>query len=92
MSYWEDGNWQSGGPGTCGVPSNCPQIEAYSTPLLEWADGLYPVPTVGGASPIGVVPGGSMRPANAVDVLQRIAPIVQGYRARPDVIFINGFQ
>lgn len=91
--YWQDGNWQSGGPPDCGHSDNCPEIEAYSTALLEWANDLYPAGTVSGASPIGVAPpSGTQKPANAVDTLRRIAPIVQGYRARPELIFSNGFQ
>lgn len=103
MSYWQNAEGGPGGPPSCGSSANCPQIDAYSTPLLEWAGdpgsggtppfGLQPVGTVPGASPIGVaVQTPSQLRANAADTIKRIAPIVQDYRDRPDNIFANGFQ
>lgn len=103
MAYWQNAYGGTGGPPSCGSSTNCPQIDAFSTPLLEWAGdpaggglppfGLQPVGTVAGASPIGVaVPTSSQKRANAADTIKRIAPIVEDYRGRPDLIFANGFQ
>jgi len=93
MAYWENAYGGPGGPQSCGSSGACPQIDAFSTPLLEWANGLYPFGTVTGASQIGVpVHSPTQYRANNADTAQRIAPIVQDYRARPDIIFGNGFQ
>ncbi len=101
-AYWQNFEGAGGGPDTCGSDANCPLIDAYSTPSLEWAGdpavggappfGLQAVGTVAGASPIGVAVATSFqRRANEVDTLQRIAPIAMDYRARPEVIYANGF-
>ena len=103
MAYWQNVSGGPGGPPDCGSDTNCPLIDAYSTPLLEWAGeaggggsppfGLQPVGTVTGASPIGVATATHPeRRANAADTIRRIAPIVQGYRARPELIFAHGFE
>ena len=102
MSYPDPGNGAVGIP-NCDHTDNCPQIDAYSTPLLEWAGspgsggsppfGLQPAGTVSGALPIGVPPPPApwLRPANGVDTISRVAPTVAAYRPRPDDIFAHGF-
>jgi peptidyl-Asp metalloendopeptidase len=93
MAYWENVHGGPGGWPSCGSSAACPQIDAFSTPLLEWANGLYPVGTIGGVSPIGVsVQTPTQYRANNADTVKRLAPIVQDYRARPDIIFGDGFQ
>ncbi|MFA7541682.1 MAG: reprolysin-like metallopeptidase, partial [Lysobacterales bacterium] len=101
-AYWQNIGHRPG-PGDCGSDSNCPLIDSFSTPLLEWAGdpasggpppfGLQPVGTVSGAWPIGIASASHPnRPAHGVDTLRRIAPFAQDYRARPELIFANGFQ
>ncbi len=103
MAYWQNQLGNPGGPPDCDGDTNCPLIDAFSTPLLEWAGesgaggklpfGLQPIGTVTGAWPIGVaVQTSSQRRANNADTIRRVAPSVQDYRARPDSIFAHGFQ
>jgi hypothetical protein len=103
MAYWQNQYFGPGGPPSCGADLNCPLIEAFSTPLREWAGdaggggsppfGVQPLGTVPGAFPIGVaVPQAGHKRANAADTIKRIAPIAQDYRPRPPIIFADGFQ
>lgn len=101
MAYWQGGSGTAGPPG-CLSSAGCPQIDAYSDPNLEWDGlddginpppwGLNPVGALSGAFPIGVaLPVGGRRAARAIDTLQRLAPVVEAFYARPDQIFANGF-
>lgn len=91
MAYPTPGQVAVGIP-WCSDAMDCPQIDAYSTPLLGWADGLYPVIT-SGVVPIGVPvpPAPFLKPANGVDTIRRVAPTVAAYRPRPDEIFAHGY-
>ncbi|HUD41431.1 MAG TPA: M12 family metallo-peptidase [Dokdonella sp.] len=81
----------TGGP-ICTGKHACPLIDAYSNPDFAWNGAIVPNPT-SGAIPIGVQNSGSAGPAaRANDTLARLAPIVAEFRARPEVIFANGFQ
>jgi hypothetical protein len=94
MAYWEPGPGTVG-PSGCFLNEECPQIDAFSTPALEWAgaQGLQSVGTVAGAPAIGLVTGPPPAPpARAVDTLQRLAPIVEAFWDRDDPIFANGFE
>lgn len=91
------------GAGTTGIPGpacssdgDCPLIDAFSTPTLEWtgAGGVQPVGTVPGSPPIGVgsPPPSGWQQARATDTLLRLAPVTAAFRARPDSIFSHGFE
>lgn len=96
MAYWNDSLPGSQGPDACTSAIDCDVIDAFSTPTLAWtgAGGLQPAPSVPGAPPIGVAPPPppNWRRADAVDTLQRLAPISAAFRARPDAIFGHGFE
>lgn len=92
MSYSKDGD--SPGP-RCSNDAACPLIDAYSNPDLSWAGALFPTGTHSGAVPIGRNLGDfptNYEPSKASDTLARIAPIVEVFRSRPELIFANGFQ
>lgn len=95
MAYADPGNTTI--PGTpCSNDAECPLIDAFSTPALEWsaAGGIQPQGTVPGAEPIGVVypPPGGRTSARATDTLLRLAPFTAAFQPRPDDIFSHGFQ
>lgn len=92
MSYASPGASGPGAGPRCGGKSACPLIDAYSSPSHAWNGAIVPNPTAG-ALPIGVAAADSEGPAaRADDTLPRLAPIVAAFRARPDLIFANGFQ
>lgn len=95
MAYADPGNTTI--PGTpCSNDAECPLIDAFSTPALEWsaAGGIQPQGTVPGAEAIGVVypPPGGRTSARATDTLLRLAPFTAAFQPRPDDIFSHGFQ
>lgn len=97
MSYWETfyiGEGFAAGPDACASPSDCPQIEAYSNPGLEYrgpgVGGGVQTYTPGNGYPrLGVV--GPLPASNAWDTIQRVGAVVSNYRTRPEQIFKNGF-
>jgi peptidyl-Asp metalloendopeptidase len=85
MSYATEGIPVSGPE--CTSDPDCPQIEGFSTPALEWTGTtIQPVSDPPQGPPIGVG-----QQAHVADTLQRIAPIVAGFRERTDGIFSHGF-
>lgn len=89
------------GPPQCASATDCPLIDAYSDPVLEWAGyddgvsmppfGLQPLGAIIGAWPIGDIVNPSWRDSIASDTLARLAPTVSDFYPRPDIIFWDGF-
>lgn len=98
MSYWEAGNTSNPphgyGPRGCSNSNDCPLIDAFSTPGLEFnGSGMFPLGTFPGSPEIGVpAPTTDWKAARGVDTLQRLAPIVRDFRGRADQIFRDHFQ
>lgn len=95
MSYHDSvtpGGYSSG-PAPCSNSNDCPQIDAYANPALEYRGPVNNInPYSAGVYPRIGVPGVSTPASNAWDTLQRIGPIVAQFRARPDLIFAHGFE
>jgi hypothetical protein len=95
MSTDEAGSTSIPGP-DCTIDPDCPIIDAFSNPALEWTGvgGVQPVGSVPYSPRIGVEASHPMgwQPANAVDTLRRLAPVTAAFRPRPDAIFNHGFQ
>jgi hypothetical protein len=103
MAYPTDAPGGGGlaGPSTCSTPANCPQIDAYSHPLLEWDGendgintphwGLQTLGSLAGAWPVGDITNPTWRDSHATDTLPRLAPVVEAFLPRPNLIFKNGF-
>jgi hypothetical protein len=99
MAYWEDDTAVVGefGPPACTSNADCQQIDAYSNWNLQWtgATGIQPLPLVPGAVAIGVQTPPPIPPnqpkAYAYDTLQRLGPVVAGFKPRPGVIFAHDF-
>lgn len=93
MSYPTFGN--SSAPGTpCIGAAYCPQIDAYSSPAAEWTGAaVMPAGSVPGSPPIGIATATStLAAARANDTMPRIAPIVELFRTRTNLIFADAFQ
>ncbi len=95
MAYWQQGNTSVAGPAGCGTSTDlgyCPLIDSYSNPGLQWngsSVGSFPgMPNIGVAYP----PPSGLLASREHDTLARIAPIVEAFRARTDLIFGDTFQ
>lgn len=90
MSYPNTG---SGNGPICTGKHACPLIDAYSNPSFAWNGAIVPDTTAPGSPRIGVETAWSGGPAARANyTIPRLAPIVAAFRARPDLIFANGFQ
>jgi peptidyl-Asp metalloendopeptidase len=79
----------------CESDSDCPQIDAFSNPALEWTGSvIQPIASPPQGAPIGVgdPPPGNWQQARVADTMQRLAPIVAAFQARTDLIHAHGFE
>jgi hypothetical protein len=82
----------------CQSEADCPLIDAFSTPELEWTgSALQPTPVPPAPPqglPIGLSPPppNGWQPAHVADTLRRLGPVSAAFRQRPDSVFVNGFQ